>query len=163
MLKEILSVSGQAGLFKLLSKTKNSIIVESLIDGKRIPVYAATRISALDDIAIYTVNGDLKLADVFISIFDNKIEVDPKVSAQILKETFQKILPDYDKNKVYMSDIKKVFIWYNLLIEKGIITEESIKSYKESLEEEKNAESEMSESEVKDNEVENSDTEDVKE
>jgi hypothetical protein len=137
MLKEILSVSGQSGLFKLLSKTKNSIIVESLTDGRKIPVYATTRVSALDDISIYTTNGDWKLTDVFIIIFDNKTAVDPKVPANILKETFKNILPDYDESKVYMSDIKKVFTWYNILIEKGILTEESIKSYKETLEAEK--------------------------
>jgi hypothetical protein len=112
-------------------------------------VYAATRISALDDISIYTINGDWKLADVFITIFDNKTEVDPKASTKILKETFQKIIPDYDESKVYISDIKKVFTWYNILIEKEIITEESIKSYKESLEEENNIESEKADTEIK--------------
>jgi len=142
MLKDILSISGQSGLYRLLSRTKNSIIVESLIDGNRIPVYAATHISALEDIAIYTTNGELKLADLFVTIFDNKTEVDAKVSDKLLKETFEKILPDYDDKKVYISHIKKVYTWYNILIEKGIITEESIKTYKESLEEEKREESE---------------------
>ena len=145
MLKDILSISGQSGLYRLLSRTKNSIIVESLTDGNRMPVYAATHISALEDIAIYTTNGELKLADLFVTIFDNKIEVDSKVSDKILKETFEKILPDYDDKKVYISHIKKVYTWYNILIEKNIITEESIKTYKELLEEEKRKEVEDAE------------------
>jgi len=152
MLKDILSISGHSGLFKLVSKAKNSIIVESLTDGKRIPVYASNRISALEDISIYTTDGDLKLTDVFITIFDNQYEVDSKVSADNLKRKFQQIILNYDDSKVYVSDIKKIFAWYNLLIDKGIISEETIKSYRESLEEE-----------MKEAEKENADPEEVEE
>jgi len=137
MLKDILSISGHTGLFRLVSKAKNGIIVESLNDEKRMPVYASSRLSALEDISIFLTEGDLKLTEVFIMIFENKIEVDSKVSSDNLKKNFLQILPNYDDSRVYVSDIKKIFSWYNQLIEKGIISEETIKSYKESLEEEK--------------------------
>ena len=135
MLKDILSISGQTGLYKLVLQAKNSIIVESLIDEKRMPVYASTKISALEDISIYTIDGDLKLAEILIKIFENKISVDSKISADSLKKQFKEILPNYDENRVYVSDIKKIFSWFNLLTEKEIITEETIKFYKESIEE----------------------------
>ncbi|MDR2928029.1 MAG: DUF5606 domain-containing protein [Cytophagaceae bacterium] len=136
MLKDILSVSGQPGLFKLISQTKNSIIVESLTDGKRMPVYAASRISSLDDISIYTIDGDVKLSKILLRLFENKVDIDPKAAANILKDEFKKILPDYDSDRVYVSDIKKVFVWSRLLTEKGILSEENIKIYQESLKEE---------------------------
>jgi len=157
MLKDILSISGHSGLFKLVSKAKNSIIVESLTDGKRMPVYASTRISALEDISIYTTDGDLKLAEIFIKIFENHIEVDSKVSSDNLKKKFQEIIPNYDDNKVYVSDIKKIFTWHNLLIEKEILSDDSIKTYKESLEEEEKEKAENAEN------AEKEDTEEVKE
>ena len=122
------------------------------------PVYTASLIGALEDILIYTKGEDLSLADVFIKIFETKTEVDPKVPKNILKETFEKILPNYDDTKVYMSDVKKIFSWYNILIDKEIITEESIKSYKEALEEEKSKEKEEEEKE-KEKEEETSETE----
>ncbi len=125
MLKGILAISGQAGLFKMVSQAKNSIIVESLVDGKRMPAYATSRISALEDISIFTEENDVKLLEVFNKIFE-KEEGQPaishKVSAKELKEYFGEILPDYDKDRVYVSDIKKVIMWYNLLLEKDILT-----------------------------------------
>ena len=146
MLKDILSISGQPGLFKLVSQAKNSIIVESLIDGKRMPVYSTSRISALEDISIYTNEGEEKLTNVLVSLFENKTDVNPKASSNILKETFEKLLPNYDSDRVYTSDIKKVFSWYLLLIDKNIINDEAIKTYKESLEKD-NAEEEKEEEE----------------
>ena len=149
MLKDILSVSGHSGLYKLVSHGKNNMIVESLIDGKRIPAYASSRVSGLEEISIYTEDGDTKLTDVLILIFENKIEVNPKAPDKILKETFRQILPNYDPDKVYVSHIKKIFAWYNILTEKEILTEETIKNYKETLEEEE-AQAEA-ETEEKDN------------
>ena len=146
MLKDILSISGQPGLFKLVSQAKNSIIVESLIDGKRMPVYSTSRISALEDISIYTNEGEEKLTNVLVSLFESKTDVNPKASSNILKEAFEKLLPDYDPDRVYVSDIKKVFSWYLLLIDKNIINDEAIKTYKESLEKD-NAETEKNEEE----------------
>ena len=123
MLKGILAVSGQSGLFKMISQAKNSIIVESLVDGKRMPAYATSRISALEDISIFTEEADAKLIDVFKNIFekeDGGQSISHKVSANELKSYFTEILPDYDKDRVYVSDIKKVVMWYNLLVNKDV-------------------------------------------
>ncbi len=130
MLKGILSISGQSGLFKLVSQTKNSIIVESLVDGKRFPAYSTSRVSALEDISIYTEEGDVKLSEVFSKIFD-KFNGQPvesaKASSAEVKSLFESVLADYDKDKVYVSDIKKVFNWYNLLLSKELInTDEAV-------------------------------------
>lgn len=124
MLKGILAVSGQGGLFKMVSQAKNSIIVESLVDGKRMPAYATSRISALEDISIFTEEGDVKLLDVFKNIFEKEAgsqAISHKVSANELKKYFAEILPDYDKERVYVSDMKKVIMWYNLLLDKDIV------------------------------------------
>ncbi len=124
MLKGILAISGQRGLFKLVSQAKNSIIVESLIDGKRMPAYATSRISALEDISIYTEEEDVKLSDVFKAIYEKENggeAINPKSSGNELKGYFESILPEYDKDRVYVSDIKKVLTWYNLLLEKEMI------------------------------------------
>ena len=137
MLKGILAISGKPGLFKLITNAKNSIIVESLLDGKRMPAYATSKISSLEDISIYTIDDDVKLADVFISIFEKDVKVNPKkASSDELKKTFKEVLPDYDDERVYVSDIKKVFTWFNLLKEKGIISKESIEEYNKAKESE---------------------------
>ncbi|MBS2213760.1 DUF5606 domain-containing protein [Carboxylicivirga mesophila] len=120
MLKGILAISGQRGLFKLVSQAKNSIIVESLIDGKKMPAYATSRISALEDISIYTEDEDVKLFDVFKAIYEKEnggMAISPKSSSNELKNYFEEVLPLYDKDRVYVSDIKKVLGWYNLLME----------------------------------------------
>ncbi|MFO8002491.1 MAG: DUF5606 domain-containing protein [Marinilabilia sp.] len=133
MLKGILAISGKPGLYKMITNAKNSIIVESLIDGKRMPAYATSKISSLEDISIFTFDGDMNLADVFARIFEQGIDINPKkASANDLKSAFREALPDYDEDRVYVSDIKKVFAWYNLLKEKEIITPESIEELKKS-------------------------------
>ena len=124
MLKGLLAISGQRGLFKMVSQAKNSIIVESLLDGKRIPAYATSRISALEDISIYTEEEDVKLADVFKAIYEKANggkAIDPKSSGNELKNYFEEVLPSYDRDRVYVSDIKKVLTWYNILIENDLI------------------------------------------
>ena len=124
MLKGILSISGQPGLFKLVSQAKNSIIVESLIDGKRFPAYSTARVSALEDISIYTDEGDIKLSEIFLKIYEYaKGGETPAVkgSPAEMKSYFENILPSYDKNRVYVSDIKKVLSWYNLLVSRSLI------------------------------------------
>ncbi len=133
MLKGILAISGKPGLYKMLSNTKNSIIVESLIDGKRMPAYATSRISSLEDISIFTEDGDVKLGDVFARIFAQNMEISPKsVSVTELNQAFLQIVPDYDTQRVYTSDIKKVFSWYNILKTEGIISAEAIEKMKAS-------------------------------
>ena len=119
MLKDILAISGQSGLCKLVSNTKNGIIVENLETGKRTPSYATAKVSALEDIAIYTEAGDDKpLGDILKSIRDKEdggAAIDHKSSGEELKKYFEEVMPEYDKDRVYVSDIKKVFQWYNIL------------------------------------------------
>ena len=103
----------------MVSQAKNSIIVESLLDGKRIPAYATSRISALEDISIYTEEEDVKLADVFKAIYEKANggkAIDPKSSGNELKNYFEEVLPSYDRDRVYVSDIKKLVNWYSILI-----------------------------------------------
>ncbi len=123
-IKDILAVSGKPGLFKMLSQGKNSIIVEGLTDGKRMPVYAAHQISALEEISIYTETEDKPLKDIFREIYikhEGKEAISPKSSANELEAFFSEILPDYDRDRVYPSDIKKVVQWYNLLLKAGLV------------------------------------------
>ena len=124
MLKGILSVSGQSGLFKMVAESKNNIIIESLENLKRMPVHSTSKVSALEDIAIYTENGDVPLKEIFKAIFDCENggpAINPKVTASELKSYFEKIVPNYDKDRVYISDIKKVLLWYNTLLNKNLL------------------------------------------
>jgi hypothetical protein len=123
-IKEILAISGKPGLYKLLSQGKNSIIVESLMDSKRFPVYEAHQISALEEISIYTETDDVPIKDVFQKMFDKlegKEAMSHKSSAKELIAFFAEILPDFDRDRVYNSDIKKVFQWYNALCNSGYL------------------------------------------
>ena len=117
MLKGILAISGQPGLFKLVAEAKNSIIVESLLNGKRMPAYSTAKISSLEDIAIYTETAEVPLKDVFKSIADkeNMAAVEKIPAGNELKDYFESVLPEYDKDRVYTSDMKKIIQWYNLL------------------------------------------------
>ncbi|MBN2635299.1 MAG: DUF5606 domain-containing protein [Prolixibacteraceae bacterium] len=124
MLKGILSITGQSGLFKLVAEAKNNIIVESLETQKRIPVYSTAKVSALEDIAIYTDEGDKPLKEVLKAIYDLEdggSAISHKASNNELKAYFEKVLPNYDKDRVYTSDIKKVLTWYNMLQAKNML------------------------------------------
>jgi hypothetical protein len=135
MLKGILAISGHQGLYKLVAESKNNIIVESLETGKRMPAYTTSKISALEDIAIYTDSADVPLKDVFKLIFEKENGGEAlrhKESAEKLKTYFSEILPEYDRDRVYVSDIKKVLLWYNILHEKNMLdfTEEETEEKK---------------------------------
>jgi len=124
MLKGILAVSGQSGLFKLVAESKNNIIVESLETKKRIPVYSSSKVSALEDIAIYTETGDVPLKEIFKLISDKEeggSAISHKSSGNELKTYFEEVVPEYDKDRVYVSDIKKVILWYNTLLDKEML------------------------------------------
>ena len=123
MLKGILSISGQPGLFKLVTETKNSIIVESLLTGKRIPAYSTSKISTLSDISIFTETGEILLTDLFIRIKAGGKLISPKASANEIKAFFEEALPEYDKDRVYVSDMKKIIQWYQLLSDQDLIIE----------------------------------------
>lgn len=126
-LSNILTINGKPGLFKLISKTKNSFIVESLIDKKKSPAFSHDGISSLDNIAIFTEDDDVALEKILLTIYDkekgNKIP-DIMNDNNKMKSYFEEILPDYDKERVYVSNIKKVLLWYNLLLENDLISPE---------------------------------------
>lgn len=143
MLKGILSISGQSGLFKMIAESKNNIIVESLDTLKRIPVHSTSKVSALEDIAIYTETTEIPLKEVFKAISDSENggqAISSKSSVNELKSYFEKIVPEYDKGRVYISDIKKVLLWYNILQEKELL------DFSETVEENKETENEELES-----------------
>lgn len=129
-LSSIISISGQSGLFKIVSQTKNGIIVEPLDGGRRFPVHGAQRVSSLEDISIYTYEEDILLADVFGKIYKGlggKEAISHKVSADELKGFLNEYLPNYDEERVYVSDIKKLVQWYNLLLKEGLLEEKAKK------------------------------------
>jgi hypothetical protein len=132
-LSEFISISGQGGLFKVIARTKNGLVVESLADKKRQPVHASQKISALQDISIFTDNEEVPLTDVLRKIFDKEkgaVAIDSKSDPAQLKKYFETILPEYDRDRVYVSDMKKVIGWYNLL-QKDNILEEKLKPLEE--------------------------------
>ena len=124
MLKTILAVSGKPGLYKLISQAKNMLIVESLVEKKRTPVYASDKVISLGDIAMYTNDGEVSLANVLETIKQKENgQVVPlnykKASPDELRHFIEEILPYYDEDRVQISDIKKLIHWYNLLVSNG--------------------------------------------
>jgi hypothetical protein len=124
MLSKILSVAGRSGLYKLISTNKTLNVVESFIDGKRIPVYAQEKMVALSDVSIYTESGDTPLREVLTKMKEKEngaqISLGSKSPNSEVFAYMKAILPDYDTEKVYASDIKKLISWYNILIEHNI-------------------------------------------
>ena len=120
MLRRILSIAGRPGLFKLASQGKNMLIVEELASGKKTPAYATEKIISLNDIAIYTDEGEVSLASVFDSIKKKEngaaTSVKPSNDADQMRAYFGEVLPNFDRTRVHVSDIKKVMVWYNLLV-----------------------------------------------
>ncbi len=127
-ISEIVSVAGQSGLFKVISQTKNGFIAESLTDKKRVPVYASQKVVSLENISIFTTGEDQPLEEVLKKAFakyEGKKGLDAgKASNDELKKEMEKVLPEYDKERVYVSDIKKFFQWYNQLHDAGLLTKE---------------------------------------
>lgn len=124
MLKTILSISGKPGLFKLISQAKNMLIVESLQTGKRQPAYAHEKIISLGDIAIFTDEEDVPLSEVLNAIKEKengaKVILDiKKADNETLRAYLAEVLPNFDRERVYPTDIKKLISWYNLLVETG--------------------------------------------
>ena len=121
---KILSIRGRSGLYQLLRKTKGYFVTESLLDGKKITVKFGDNVSILSEIAVYTLEKELPLREVFCKIQEKeeggKTSIGHKEEKVKLEEYFFEILPNYDEDKVYASDIKKIIRWYNILYEKGI-------------------------------------------
>lgn len=143
MLKTILAISGKPGLYKLVRQGKNMLIVESLADKKRVPAYAHDKVISLGDIAMYTVEDDIPLGDVLESL-KAKTEGKP-VDIKSFKDDsevrafFKEVLPEFDEDRVYTADIKKLFTWYNQLLAAGItdFKDAEEKTAEEAAEEEK--------------------------
>jgi hypothetical protein len=117
-LKDILAISGKGGLFKFIAQARNGIVVESLEDQKRHVAPATARVSSLEDIAIFTIDEEVPLADIFFMIHEKsegKETLSHKAAVDELKIQFKELIPEYDEDRVYVSDIKKVFQWYNQL------------------------------------------------
>lgn len=127
VLKDILSISGEPGLFRFIAQGKNSIIIEHLETKKRSSVYGSAKVSALEDIAIFTETEDMPLSKVFDLIHEKGnggLAPDPKSDSSKLLKWFETVLPEYSRNKVYASDIKKVAQWYNLLHKLNLLVKE---------------------------------------
>lgn len=124
MLKEILAITGKPGLFKIVAHSGKSLIVEDLTSGKRFPVSPRDRIVSLGDIAMYTESEDKPLGEILEAIYtkeDGKaLDVKGIIATEGLKAKFEEFVPDFDKERVHDSDIKKLFSWYNLLVSKGL-------------------------------------------
>jgi hypothetical protein len=117
-LKDILSISGKGGLFRFIAQARNGIVVESIEDNKRHVAPATARVSSLEDIAIFTEDEEVPLSDIFYQIhekMEGKESISHKSASDELKAEFVELVPDYDEERVYVSDIKKVFQWYNQL------------------------------------------------
>ena len=121
-LKDILAISGQPGLYRYVAQSHTGVIVESLLDNKRSNVSATSRVSALTEISMFTEGEDIALADVFTKMYaytEGKQAISHTESNDRLKEFFGAVLPDYDKERVHVSDIKKAISWFNILVEAG--------------------------------------------
>lgn len=140
MLKTILSISGKPGLYKLISQGKNMLIVESITpDKKRMPAYGNEKITSLADIAMYTNDSEVPLKDVLTSLKKKEnsavASIDPKkATVDELRAYFTEILPDYDRDRVYPTDIKKLISWYNILVSNNITDFEDVEAEKETTE-----------------------------
>ncbi len=134
-LEKLIAISGKPGLYQIISQSKSGVIVESLTDKKRIPVNNLNNISTLNDIAIYTYEEEVPLKQVFLNIHEKeegKKSIDAKSAKADLLEYFSAVLPEYDQERVYASNIKKVISWYNALVD----AEFDFSSIKAALEEE---------------------------
>lgn len=127
-LQGIISIAGRPGLFKIITQGKSTVIVESLIDKKRFPAFASEKISSIEDISIFTTDEDVKLTEVFstmLKTYEGNESISHKTEEKELRKAFEGILKNYDYDRVYLSDIRKVFQWYNLLLKQGLLKEES--------------------------------------
>ncbi|MFD2516817.1 DUF5606 family protein [Salinimicrobium flavum] len=142
-LDKVMSISGKPGLYELKTQTRGGFVAESMLDGKKITVNLRHNVSLLSEIAIYTYTEEVPLREVFQKIQEKENgeeAISHKESKNKLEEYFSDVLPDYDEDRVYTSDIKKIIQWYNLLVSKGVTDftkpEDEKKDEKESDEEE---------------------------
>ncbi len=126
-LKGIISISGKGGLFKVIGQGKNNVIVQDIESGRKFPAFASNKISALEDISIYTIEEDVLLTVVYKKMFaklDGKDALNHKADIKELRSFLLGILPDYDEERVNDGDIRKLFQWYNLLLKADVLKAE---------------------------------------
>lgn len=128
-LTKVLAISGKPGLYHLETQTRSGFLATSLADGKRISVGIRNNVSLLSEIAIYTFEKEVPLTEVFTNIKNfeegKEARISPKSDGATLEEYFSQVLPNYDRDRVYASDIKKIIQWYNLLLAKGFLEEDA--------------------------------------
>lgn len=139
-LSEILTISGKPGLYKIVAQSPGRVIVESVLDGKRMPIFMRHNFSILSDISIYTMEDDIPLGEVFKSLYElegGAASIDHKADEKELEAKMTEVVPDYDRDEVRHADMRKLFKWYNLLIAHELWTPADLED-----EEEKNTDEE---------------------
>ncbi|MBQ0063173.1 MAG: DUF5606 domain-containing protein [Prevotella sp.] len=137
MLEKILSISGKPGLFRLVSRGRQNLVVETLDENKkRMPAFAKDKIVSLADIAMYTDSEEVALKNVLKSILDKEegkpLEMDIKnISGEELRKYFAQVLPEFDRDRVHDSDIRKLLQWYNIIVRNGVDFSEDLKEDEE--------------------------------
>ena len=130
-LSKIISITGKTGLYRVVAQGRQALIAESLTDKKRIPVHSSVRVSSLDEVSMYTKGDDVLLSTVLEkmhSLEKGKLSVDPKGDLEVLYDKLGEALPNYDRDRIYSSDVRKFFMWYQMLVAAGIFTEEKKKA-----------------------------------
>ncbi len=124
MLKGIIAITGKPGLYRLLKRGKNALIVENIQTGKRTPSYASDKVISLADVTMYADHGDVPLPEVLTSLYNvqegKPVDVKALGGDDAIRELFAKVLPDYERDRVYTTDIRKLFAWYNILVAAGV-------------------------------------------
>jgi hypothetical protein len=126
-IEKILSISGKPGLYELKLQTRTGFVAESLIDGKKVTVGLRSNVSLLSEISVYTYDGEIRLSEVFRAIAtkeDNGASLSHKEDNAKLESYFREVLPEFDEDRVYASDIKKILNWYNMLQAKGLVSKD---------------------------------------
>ena len=127
-LSEIISIAGRPGLFKIVNQSRNGVIVTSLTEGKKMAIGQTQRVSALSDISVYTFEGDVLLGEIFKSMYEKTggepVVIPMKEDVEV-RDFFTEVLPDHDEERVYHSDIRKIIKWFNLLLDKGLLSFET--------------------------------------
>jgi len=141
-LKEVLTISGYPDLFKVVKEARKGVIVESLLTGKRMQAFLNYKVSTLEDIAVFTDSGDVPLKEVFMKMYEKlggeKAPQPKDMTEDQIRQLIADVLPDYDRERVYLSDMRKMIRWYNLLLEKGYLKPEEEESKEEKKEDNEN-------------------------
>ena len=127
-LSKIISVAGKQGLFRIVAQGRQALIVESLMDGKRVPIHASVRVSSLEEISMFTTGDDVPLSQVLKKLHEvekGKESLDPKEDADKLFAKLGEALPEHDRERIYASDVRKLFSWYDQLLKNGIFEEKA--------------------------------------